>query len=392
MLQGQEGLLRSGAHVIATLARPLRILLIEDSELDANLLTRRLSKAPWPSYVERVESSESMSAALARESWDLVICDYSLPQFNALQALAVVRESGLDLPFIILSGTVGEEAAAEAMRAGAHDVVLKDNAGRLIPTIERELAEANIRRDLRASQAALARSEQLSAIGQMAAGIAHDLINILNPLSLHLHAVEQVVKRERSELRESVSEMNTIVRFGLEVVQRLRTFSRGEQVELTPVALDPLVHDAVQLARSRAAALQKAIRLHEQLGGPTISVRPDEIVAAVVNLVVNAIEAIPAGGNVWVSSEPHGSGAVIEVRDDGPGIPDDIAERVFDAFFTTKGNDGTGLGLAMVRATAERHGGRVEVESAPGSGTAFRVFLPNAPVNEPSMALAGEGA
>src|SRR6266849_8391730 len=101
--------------------RVLRVLHIEDSEQDAQLLKRHLSRAGYDLVSERVETAESMKAALGRDQWNIILCDYSLPQFNALRALAVVREMKLDIPFIIISGTIGEPVAVEAMRAGAHD-------------------------------------------------------------------------------------------------------------------------------------------------------------------------------------------------------------------------------------------------------------------------------
>ncbi len=132
---------------------PLRVLLAEDSPTDAKLVLRALRDTGRAVEFERVEDAASMRDALARAPWDLVISDWSMPEFGALGALAVLKESGLDLPFIIVSGTVGEESAVEAMRAGAHDYVLKDRLARLAPAVERELREC-------AGRAARARDEK----------------------------------------------------------------------------------------------------------------------------------------------------------------------------------------------------------------------------------------
>ncbi len=118
----------------------LRVLMVEDSATDAKLVVGELRRAGQLVEFERVETVEAMRAALQRE-WDIVTSDWSMPKFTAPAALAVLKESGLDLPFIIVSGTIGEEAAVEAMRAGAHDYVLKDKLGRLMPAIEREVRE-----------------------------------------------------------------------------------------------------------------------------------------------------------------------------------------------------------------------------------------------------------
>jgi len=132
--------------------KTLRVLHVEDSERDAALLTRHLSRAGYELISERVERPEAMRAALEAKACDVILCDYSMPHFNALSALALVKEMKVDLPFIIISGTVGEEAAVEAMRAGAHDYLMKDNLVRLVPTIERELHEAENRRARRQAE------------------------------------------------------------------------------------------------------------------------------------------------------------------------------------------------------------------------------------------------
>ncbi len=120
---------------------PLRCLHVEDSEDDARLILRSLQSA-FDVTSTRVETAEALRTALAGGPWDIVLCDYRMPHFSGLDALAVVQASGLDLPFIIVSGKVGEEAAVVAMRAGAHDYVMKDSLARLVPAVERELSFA----------------------------------------------------------------------------------------------------------------------------------------------------------------------------------------------------------------------------------------------------------
>jgi PAS domain S-box-containing protein len=124
---------------------------VEDSEQDVALLTRHLSRA-YELKIERVDTSSAMKAALETHAWDIILCDYSMPQFNALAALDVLKKTGLDIPFIIISGTVGEAVAVEAMRAGAQDYMMKESLTRLIPAIERELNEAENRRARRAAE------------------------------------------------------------------------------------------------------------------------------------------------------------------------------------------------------------------------------------------------
>jgi putative nucleotidyltransferase with HDIG domain len=127
----------------------LRILLIEDSEDDARLLLREIQRGGYEVESERVETADAMRAALARQPWDLIICDFSLPNFSAPKALELLKKSNIDLPFIIVSGTIGEESAVNALKAGAHDFIIKGNFARLIPAIQRELEDAAVRRERR---------------------------------------------------------------------------------------------------------------------------------------------------------------------------------------------------------------------------------------------------
>lgn len=132
--------------------KPLRVLIAEDSEDDALLLTRALRHHGFEPEFERVETAPAMASLLTARPWDVVIADYSMPQFSGLEALAVLKRSGLDIPFILVSGTIGESRAVEAMKAGAHDYVMKDNLHRLPSAIERELREVEVRKERNEAQ------------------------------------------------------------------------------------------------------------------------------------------------------------------------------------------------------------------------------------------------
>lgn len=129
------------------MSTPLRVLIIEDSEDDALLVVRNLRRGGYDPTFERVETAEAMTAALNRQIWDILISDYSMPHFSAPAALKLLQESGIDLPFIIVSGVVGEETAVAAMKTGAHDYLIKGNLTRLVAAIERELNNAHVRQE-----------------------------------------------------------------------------------------------------------------------------------------------------------------------------------------------------------------------------------------------------
>ena len=138
----------------------LRVLLVEDCEDDSLLVRRQLTEGGYTPLVTRVENSEALHAALRDYTWDLVLADWNLPQFSALFALDMLKSVGLDVPFIIVSGEIGEEAAIAAMKAGAHDYVMKSNLARLVPAIQRELREVEERRARRRAEATLAAGEE----------------------------------------------------------------------------------------------------------------------------------------------------------------------------------------------------------------------------------------
>jgi diguanylate cyclase (GGDEF)-like protein len=134
------------------MTKPLRALIVEDSEDDTELLLRELKRGGYKTVHARVDTPETMSAELAARAWDIVFSDFTMPQFSAFDALGLLRKTGMDIPFIIVSGTIGEDRAVTAMKAGAHDYILKGNLKRLLPAVERELREAQMRRERRKAE------------------------------------------------------------------------------------------------------------------------------------------------------------------------------------------------------------------------------------------------
>jgi PleD family two-component response regulator len=137
------------------------VLIVEDQDDDALMLLRVLQCAGYDLTFDRVDTAKALEAALDRQTWDIIIADYTLPKFNGLAALVHVKERGLDLPFIIVSGTSGEDIAVAAMKAGAHDYIMKNNLARLIPAVERELREVEVRQARKRAEETLQENYQI---------------------------------------------------------------------------------------------------------------------------------------------------------------------------------------------------------------------------------------
>jgi signal transduction histidine kinase len=389
------------------------VLLAEDSEDDETLVMRALRAGGYDVSHQRVETAEAMAAALDARTWDVVLSDYHMPSFSAPEAFRVVRDRGFDLPFIIVSGTVGEEAAVDAMRLGVHDYLLKGNLIRLVPAIERELREAALRAERRQMQEELLISDRMVSVGVLAAGVGHEINNPLAAsvgnleFSLELlKALGREVKRTTPEaiaeapgawqarLDQKLSELAAPMRDALaasgrvgEIVRDLRLFSRvRDEEQRGPVELRPLLESTLRMAWNEIRHRAQVVRDYSDI--PPVWANEGRLGQVFLNLVINAAQAIPEGnseGNeIRISTSHLGDRVVVEVRDTGAGIAPEVLPRVFDVFFTTKPMGvGTGLGLTICHRLVTALGGTITAESKVGQGSCFRVVLPAAPDRRP---------
>lgn len=305
---------------------------------------------------------------------DLVRC--SGGRFVRADAFPLVSGGGLFGALVLLfaEGNRGDAIKIQVARA------LADLAAVALGRAEEVARLARANAELRASREALARTEKLRALGQMAAGVSHDLKNILNPLSMHAQLAQRALARGETEKASAgLDECRAVIRRGVETIDRLRAFSRQTpEARATRADINALVREAVALARPRLSSRAGTPpRIEVELGDPTeVVMHTDEVLSAVVNLVVNAIDAMPEGGLVKVGTVARDDGVAVTVADNGPGMSPEVQARVFEPFFTTKGAEGTGLGLAMVFATMQRHSGTVTLETSPGSGASFTLWFP----------------
>jgi PAS domain S-box-containing protein len=495
----------------------LRLLLVEDSEADAELLARELKRAGFAVQFARVQTAAEVEAALTRSEWDIIVGDNSMPGFSGTEALAIVRARGLDIPFIFVSGTMGEDLAATALEAGAGDALAKGNLRRLVPVIRRELREAADRRArresetaLRASEASyttlveqapvgiyrstptgrflsanpalarilgyatpqellaldmahdvyadaderrrlvaqdtytnqvyeeleatwkkkdgtrirvqlsvrasrkpdgqvefyeafvrditnqrqleaqLAQAQKMEAIGRLAGGVAHDFNNLLTVILSYSDLLLEDLPADSSD-REDVTQIRKAAQGASELTRQLLAFSRQQVLQPKVVDINASVSG---IERLLTRVLREDIKLACSLATDTgmIRVDPGQLEQVIMNLAVNARDAMPGGGlltietaNVdldadYLRAHPMakpGPYVMLAVTDTGMGMDAATQARIFEPFFTTKDvGKGTGLGLATVQGIVQQSGGFIWVYSEPDHGTVFKIYLP----------------
>ena len=376
--------------------RPLNVLMVEDSEDDAELLLLELRRRGFAPTATRVDTGPALQTALAERAWDVVISDHNMPCFSGDDALKLVKSSAPDVPFIVVSGTRGEEHAVDAMRAGASDFIVKTRLHRLAPVVERELHEAAQRAEQRRMSEALAESQhqlrqaqKLEALGRLAGGVAHDFNNLLAVILGYADIVLKGLPSDDSH-RGDIQEIKRAATRAAELTRQLLAFSRQQVLEAVVLNLNGVIDGVLQLLRHLVDE-SIAIELHCQTDLWNIKGDRIRMEQVLMNLVSNARDAMPHGGtltlttaNVLVGpSTPvdrpllPGRYVRLEVRDTGIGIPEDVLPKIFEPFFTTKEvGRGTGLGLATVHGIVQQSQGSIFVESRPGHGTTFTTYLP----------------
>lgn len=498
-----------GTAKISVLDRPLHILHLEDSLDDLRVIHQWFRDQNIAAEFLHVDNEADFIRVLNQETFDIVLSDKSLPGFDGIQALRYVREKFPQIPFVFVTGSLGEEAAIETIKDGATDYVLKDRLSRLVPAVQRAIREteqeekARQIEDKNRQQAALLdkaqdailvkgvndcvtywnksaeriygwaaadvlgqkateilaidplrheearqilmtkgawtgeltarnrggnnlmvesrwtlvrdetgapksilvidtditekkaleakflRSQRMDSIGALAGGIAHDLNNALAPVIMSAELLKSCPDDEGRD--KFLDIIYTNAQRATELVKQILSFARGSGGRKSPVRLKQLMGEMSKMIQDTFPKSISFTRNAPEEDLWIIYGDATEIHQVLLNLCVNARDAMPQGGRLTLSAhnmtldkagaeamgEKPGRYVLLSVADSGSGIPPEVLPRIFEPFFTTKeAGKGTGLGLSTVAGIVKRHGGFIDLKTASGKGTEFKVYLP----------------
>lgn len=367
--------------------RQLKVLICEDNSVDAEICLHELRRAGFEPVFHRVETEDDLMDALKRETWHIVLSDFRMPKLRAMEALRHLRESEVEIPFIIVTGSIDEETAVSCLKEGADDYVLKDNTARLGPAVQSALQVFHESRRRRELEHELRQSQKLEAVGRLAAGVAHDFNNLLTVIHGYSEDILKVAGKE--EVREAARQVLSASERATQLTSRLLGFGRKKPLELTVLDPSALIEE---IRGFLSRSLQEGIEFKFKAES-TGRVMADAglLEQVLLNLAINASDAMPSGGSFRISTadlevgfdearelavEP-GRYVRILVEDSGEGIAAADLDKVFEPFYTTKGPaQGSGLGLSTAYGILRQCQGTIRVESEVGSGTRFELFLP----------------
>ena len=384
---------------------PLNILIVEDSEDDAAFLVAELKRAGFDPQWKRVEIETDFRAALSA-NLNMIFSDFTLPRFSTLRALELLQEAKMDIPFIIVSGTIGEERAVESMKAGATDYVPKDRLARLEPAVKRALREVQERAERKKIEAQFIEAQKMEILGHLAGGVAHDFNNMLGVILGYCDLMTPGLEAGTQQ-RKCAEEIHQAAERAVGLTRQLLLFCRKQAVQPVVLDLNEIVHSMDKILRR---LIDENVELDfvpgKQLG--RIKADAGQIGQVLMNLAVNARDAMPNGGKLRIETAnvtldesftaahagaTPGHYVMLAVSDTGTGMSDEVRAHLFEAFFTTKPKGkGTGLGLATCQTIVKQGDGFIEVQSGLGTGTTFKSYFPQVDEPLPAPALATKGS
>ena len=386
------------------------ILMVDDDVNSTCLMTNFLNRIGY-TQLRSINDSTLTFEAIETFAPDLILLDLSMPGLSGFEILSALRadRQNEQIPVLVLTGDPSAKNKRRALAAGATDLLVKpfdpSEVSMRIRTLlhahflrleiqeQNRLLEVRVRErtrdlesalaDLQTAQRKMVQQERLSAFGEMAGGVVHDFSNALMSIIGYSEMLiaNETARGDEATVLEYLRIINTAGRDGAHVVSRLRDFyrPRGAADVLDLLDLNAIVTQSIALAKPRCAKRQgdKAVAFQTDFDAEvTASGIASELREVLMNLIFNALDAMPGAGVITLRTRRQEEAAILEVSDPGAGMSPEVRERCLEPFFTTKGDHGTGLGLAMVFGIIKRHQGTLEIDSEPGQGTTVRIRLP----------------
>ncbi|PZR75890.1 MAG: hypothetical protein DLM73_04125 [Chthoniobacterales bacterium] len=392
------------------------ILMVDDEVATTCLMTNFLNRIGY-SKLESINDSTRIFKMIETFKPDLILLDLAMPGMNGFQVLENLRANRRgenQIPVLVVTGDASAENKRRALCAGATDLLgrpvdpsefsmrirnlLQARFLRLEIQEQNHFLEERVRErtsqlehaleNLETAQRQRVQQERLSAFGEMAGGVVHDFSNaLMSVIGYSEMLLSNPEKRgDEATALEYLRIINTAGRDGAHIVSRLRDFyrPRGESDMFETLDLNEIISQSLALAKPRCAQRESRARIHFETdldGSATIAGIGAELREVLTNLIFNAVDATPGEGVITLRTRQHDGEVVLEVIDTGTGMSADVRQRCLEPFFTTKGDHGTGLGLAMVFGIIKRHQGTLEIDSEPGAGATFRIRFPISSVN-----------
>ena len=365
-------------HAKTDVRRKLRVLMVEDDFSSVDLVRHALRKAGFEVDCDVVQTAAEFTAHIRKYNYELVLADFRLPTWNGMETVEILRREGLDIPVVMVSGSLGELMAVECVKRGASDYVLKDHLGRLPGSVDRALREKRLRDEHRQMQEELARSNR--DLEQFAYVASHDL---QEPLRMVAAYTQLLAERYHAKLD---ADADKYIHYAVDGALRMQTlvrdllaFARVGQNgrDLRTVDMNEIVN--VVLSNLQAVSQMANARVeYQEL--PKVIADATQMVQLLQNLVGNAIKFCGAQPpRISITAHANEYAWVFSVADNGIGIAPEHAETVFVIFKRLHTHDeypGSGIGLGICKKIVEQHGGRIWLEPQSGPGSTFKFTLP----------------
>jgi len=379
---------------------PLQVLIIEDSPQDVALILGELSLGQYDVISEQVETPEALKKSLAEKPWHIILSDYRMPHFNGIQALQILKESGQDIPFVLISGQIGEETAVACLKAGAHNYLLKSHLSRLEQIVIKELQEAEERLKRREAEKQLRESEeryrylaeslkeqtiQLEAVNQeleaFSYSISHDLRAPLRRLDGFSQALLEEASNKLNDTEKGYLERIRInSQLMAQLIDDLLNLSKltRSNIQYREVNLSQIAREILSIQQEQEPKRQLNTPIEE---GLIVQGDKNLLQIALQNLLLNAWKFTSHKAIAWIEVgkiSVEGKEEVYFVKDNGAGFDMEYVDQIFGAFQRLHSVDefpGTGIGLAIVQRIIHRHGGKVWAEGEVNKGATIYFTL-----------------